>query len=172
MKSKKVFFLTQAALIAALYVVLTFLSNALGLASGTIQLRLSEVLTILPCFTPAAIPGLALGCLLANFFTGCILFDVIFGCIATLLGAAGTYLLRKHPVLCTLPPVLSNMLFVPFVLRYAYGFLFEYRGIDLSVPFYMLTVGIGEVLCCCVLGGILSRTLKKQLRFLFDSAQH
>lgn len=166
MKNQKVLFLTQAALIAAIYVVLTFLTNSFGLASGTIQLRLSEMLTILPFFTPAAIPGLALGCLLANFLTGSIIYDIIFGTLATLLGAAGTYLLRKHPVLCTIPPVIANMLSVPFVLRYAYGFVFEYRGTDWSVPFYMLTVGIGEIICCCFLGGFLLRTLRKHRQLL------
>lgn len=166
MKNKKLLFLTQAALIAAVYVVLTFVTGTLGLASGTIQLRLSEMLIILPVFTPAAIPGLALGCLLANFLTGGILYDVIFGCIATLLGAIGTCLLKKHPILCTLPPVLSNMLIVPLILRYAYGFVFEYHGIDLSVPFYMLTVGAGEVICCCILGSFLLRALRKH-RSLF-----
>lgn len=169
MKNKKVFFLTQAALIAAVYVVLTFVTSSLGLSSGTIQLRLSEMLTILPVFTPAAIPGLALGCLLANFLTGGIFYDVLFGCIATLLGALGTHLLKKHPVLCTIPPVLSNIVIVPLVLRYAYGFTFEYHGMDLSVPFYMLTVGIGEVICCCILGSFFMRALRQHRSFLFGN---
>ena len=90
---KKINFLTQAAMIAALYVVLTLAINAFGLASGAIQIRVSEALTILPYFTPAAIPGLFIGCLLSNTITGCALFDIIFGSIATLLGAVGTYLL-------------------------------------------------------------------------------
>lgn len=167
MNNKKVLFLTQAALIAAIYVVLTFLTNSLGLASGTIQVRLSELMTILPYFTPAAIPGLALGCLLANLLTGCIIYDVIFGSIATLLGAIGTYLLRKHPILCTIPPVIANIAIVPFVLRYAYGFVFEYQGMDLSIPFYMLTIGIGEIICCCILGSFLLRALSKHRGFLF-----
>ena len=93
---KKINFLTQAAMIAALYVVLTLAINAFGLASGAIQVRVSEALTILPYFTPAAIPGLFIGCLLSNTITGCALFDIIFGSIATLLGAVGTYLLRRH----------------------------------------------------------------------------
>ena len=93
---KKINFLTQAAMIAALYVVLTLAINAFGLASGAIQVRVSEALTILPYFTPAAIPGLFIGCLLSNTITGCALFDIIFGSIATLLVAVGTYLLRRH----------------------------------------------------------------------------
>lgn len=79
--------LAQGAAIAASYVVLTFLANALGLSSGVIQLRFSEALTILPVFTPAAVPGLFAGCLLANILTGCLPLDVIFGSLATLLGA-------------------------------------------------------------------------------------
>ena len=75
--------MSQAAMIAALYVVLTFLASALGLASGSIQVRFSEALTILPFFTPAAVPGLAVGCLLSNVITGCALPDIIFGTLAT-----------------------------------------------------------------------------------------
>lgn len=87
--------LTQGAMIAALYVVLTFIANLAGLASGVIQVRLSEALTILPVFTAAAVPGLAVGCVLANLLTGCAIWDVVFGSLATLIGAVGTRLLHK-----------------------------------------------------------------------------
>ena len=117
MRNKKVLFLTQAAVIAAIYVVLTIFISAFNLASGAIQVRISEALTILPFFTPAAIPGLAIGCLLSNLLTGAAVYDVVFGSLATLLGAVGTYLLRKHKFLCTLPPVIANMVIIPFVLR-------------------------------------------------------
>ncbi len=93
--SSKTLFLVQAALIAALYVVLTDLANRLGLASQAVQLRFSEALTILPVFTPAAIPGLFIGCILANLLTGAIIWDIIFGIIATLLGAIWTYAVCK-----------------------------------------------------------------------------
>ncbi|MBO5487616.1 MAG: QueT transporter family protein, partial [Eubacterium sp.] len=86
-ESNKVLLLVQAAMIAALYIVLTFIANALGLASQAIQIRFSEALTILPYFTPAAIPGLFVGCLLSNILTGCALPDIIFGSLATLIGA-------------------------------------------------------------------------------------
>lgn len=142
------------AVIAALYVVLAIVANALGLASGAIQVRLSEALTILPCFTPAAIPGLFIGCVLANVITGCVALDVVFGSLATLLGALGTYWLRKTPWLAWLPPVVSNAVIVPFVLQYAYG-----------VPdawwYLFLTVGAGEVLACGVLGMALYYALKR-----------
>lgn len=133
---KKINFLTQAAMIAALYVVLTLAINAFGLASGAIQVRVSEALTILPYFTPAAIPGLFIGCLLSNTITGCALFDIIFGSIATLLGAVGTYLLRRHKWLAPVSPIIANTIIVPFVLSYVYG-------TPGTIPYLMLTVGIG-----------------------------
>ena len=165
MKSKKLVFICQAAVIAALYVVLTYVFSAF--ASGVIQVRVSEALTILPAFTPAAIPGLFVGCLLANLLTGAAIYDVIFGSLATLLGAVGTYLLRKHKFLCTLAPVVSNIIIIPLVLRYGYGLTMEYGGRDWSIPFYMLTVGAGEIICCCVLGTILLNALAKVRNAIF-----
>ena len=98
----------QAGIIAALYLVLTLLAAGFDLASGAIQVRFSEALTILPYFTPAAVPGLAVGCLIANFVTGSALPDVVFGTLATLLGALGTRALRKHRFLCSFPPVMPG----------------------------------------------------------------
>ncbi len=161
MRNKKVLFVTQAAVIAAIYVVLTIFIAAFNLASGNIQVRISEALCILPFFTPAAIPGLWIGCLLANLITGASVFDIVFGSLATLIGAVGTYFLRKHRFLCTLPPVISNMVIIPIVLRYAYGLTFIYNEMDLSIPFFALTVGIGEVISICVLGSILLNVLNK-----------
>ena len=169
MRDKKVTFIVQAAVIAALYVVLTFVANALGLASHTIQVRFSEALCILPVFTPAAIPGLAIGCLLSNLLTGAAVYDVVFGSLATLLGAVGTYLLRKHKFLCTLPPVIANMVIIPFVLRYGYGLAMEVGGHDVAIPFYMLTVGAGEVICCCILGSVLLNALAKVSNVIFKN---
>ncbi len=146
--------------IAALYVALTFLSAQLGLSSGVIQLRLSEALCILPIFTPAAIPGLAIGCLLANAMTGCIVLDVILGSIATLIGAIGTRILKSRPVLATVPPVLANAFIVPFVLRYGYG-------MPDAVWYMMITVGAGEILSAGVLGRILYRAVKNRASQLF-----
>ncbi len=159
---KKINFLTQAAMIAALYVVLTLAISAFGLASGAIQVRVSEALTILPYFTPAAIPGLFIGCLLSNIITGCALFDVIFGSIATLLGAVGTYLLRKHKWLAPVSPIIANTIIVPFVLSYVYG-------TPGTIPYLMLTVGIGEVLSCGVLGMVLLFALNKYKTTLFGA---
>ena len=108
MRNKKVLFVVQAALIAAIYVVLTYFISAFNLASGAIQVRISEALTVLPYFTPAAIPGLAIGCFLSNLLTGCLPMDVLFGSLATLIGAIGSYLLRKNKWLVPIPPIVSN----------------------------------------------------------------
>lgn len=169
MRNKKVLFIVQAAMIAAIYVVLTYFVSVFNLASGAIQVRVSEALTILPYFTAAAIPGVSIGCLLANLLTGAAVYDVVFGSLATLLGAIGTYLLRKHKFLCTLPPVVSNMIIIPLVLRYGYGLVMEFGGKDWSIPFYMLTVGAGEVICCCVLGTILLNALAKVRNVVFKN---
>ena len=148
-------YLTQASLIAALYVMLTIISNFAGLASGVIQLRLSEMLTILPVFTPAAIPGLAVGCAVANLATGCALWDVVFGTLATTLGALGTYYIgRKYPYAGPAFPIAANAQIVPKVLQVVYGAEGTYW-------YFMLTVGIGEILSCGVLGIILYRVLRK-----------
>lgn len=160
MKNQKVLFMTHAAMIAAVYVVLTFIANAFGLANYAVQVRFSEALTILPYFTPAAIPGLFAGCLLSNLLTGCMPLDVIFGSIATLLGAFGTYFLRKYKWLTPLPPILANTIIVPFVLAYVY----QFEG---SVPYFMLTVGIGEIISCGVFGMILLFYLDKGKRYIF-----
>ncbi len=158
MKNKKLVFICQEAVIAALYVVLTYVFSAF--ASGVIQVRVSEALTILPAFTPAAIPGLVIGCLLSNTLTGCVLLDIIFGSVATLIGALGSYALRRHTWLVPIPPIVSNMIIVPFVLRYAYG------ATD-AFPFMIATVGAGEIISCYLLGMILYGALKKVNHTLF-----
>ncbi|MBR5273253.1 MAG: QueT transporter family protein [Clostridia bacterium] len=160
MKKSKTLPVTQAALIAALYVALTFVTSSFGLASGPIQLRLSEALTILPYFTPAAVPGLFVGCILANIVSQCALWDIIFGSIATLIGAIFTRILRKHKFLAPVPPIIANVLIVPFVIANVYGSQY-------SIPFLMLTVGIGEILSCGVLGMVLLTALNKHKERIF-----
>lgn len=162
MKNKKSYFITQAAVIAAIYVVLTLAINVFNLASGAIQVRISEALTILPFFTPAAVPGLFVGCLLSNFITGAPVWDVVFGSLATLIGALGTYALRKWKWLAPVPPILANVLIIPFVLHYAYG-------IPGGIPFFMLTVGAGEIISCGILGMLLLFLLQKYRNILFRS---
>ena len=142
-------------MIAALYVVLTMLSNAFGLSSGVIQLRVSEALYALAIFTPYAVLGLFVGCIISNILVGSVVIDVIFGSIATLIGAFFTYRLRNRPLLALVPPIISNAIIIPPILRYAYG-------IEGSIWFFALTVGIGELLSCGVLGSILYIALKKR----------
>lgn len=168
MKDKKVLFLTQAAMIAALYVVLTFIANAFGLANYAVQVRFSEALTILPYFTPAAIPGLVIGCFLSNILTGCALPDIIFGTLATLIGALGTYALRKWKWMTPIPPIVANTIIVPLVLIYGYGFLIEGVSVLYCFGYYALTVGAGEVISCGILGMILLFALQKYRGKIFS----
>ena len=169
MRNKNVTILTQAAIIAALYVVLTMIANAMGLANYAIQVRFSEALCVLPFFTVAAIPGLTLGCLLANVLTGALVWDVLFGSLATLIGAIGTYLLRKHKVLMTLPPVIANAVIVPFILRYGYGITWVYEGVDYSILYFATTVGIGELISVGFLGGLLLNALLPYKNVIFKT---
>ena len=160
--NKKVLFIVHAATIAALYVVLTLLANALGLANFAIQVRFSEALTILPFFTPAAIPGLTVGCILSNLLTGCLPLDILFGSIATLLGTVGTYALRKCTKwLAPICPIIANTLIVPFVLAYMY----QFEG---SIPYFMITVGIGEIISCGILGLLLLSLLNNSKLNVLD----
>lgn len=153
--------IVQAAMIAALYVVLTFIANAFGLANYAVQVRFSEALTILPYFTPAAIPGLFIGCLISNTLTGCALPDIIFGSLATLIGAIFTYKLRTHKWLAPIPPIVVNMIIVPFVLLYAYGIR--------PLWFSFITVTAGEIVSCGILGMFLLLTLEKYKTHIFKN---
>ncbi len=147
--------LVEGGIIAALYVVFTYVSYTMNLSGQlAVQLRLSEALTVLPYFTVAAVPGLTIGCLLANLLTGSAIWDVIFGTLATLIGAIGTYLLRKYRYAASIPPILANTIIIPFVLKLAYqlpdaGWLLA------------LSVFLGELICCGVLGTILQTVLIK-----------
>ena len=153
--------LVYAAVIAALYVVLTL--PFASFAYGPIQFRFAEALCILPFFTPAAIPGLTIGCLLANLMGGAALWDVIFGSLATFIGACFSYKRRGNEFLVCVPPILSNAIIIPFVLRYAYG-------AKELIPFMMLTVGIGEVISVGILGTLLLKALKPIRGKLFADA--
>ena len=125
--------LCVSAVIAALYAALTLLLAPISY--GPIQLRLSEAMTLLPLVLPQAIPGLFVGCLIANLYTG-LLTDILFGSLATLLAAVGTYLLRRKPALAAACPVLFNAVIVGLVLALT---------AQLPVALTMLQVGIGEL---------------------------
>ena len=163
MKNKNVRYLTEGAVIAAIYVVLCQIFAPISFRD--VQVRIAEGLTILPYFTPAAVPGLFVGCLLGNLLAGAIPLDVIFGSLATLIGALGTWAIgkwirRKHPdsgkIKCLLPvpPIVANMVLIPFILYYGYG-------IKVPIPIQMATVGAGEVLSCGVIGMIFLFALEK-----------
>ena len=141
-------FIALGGTIAALYVVLSLIATALGISSGVIQVRFSEALCILPCFTTAAIPGVTIGCFITNLISGGAALDLIFGTLATLIGAVGTYFLRKNRWVAAVPPIVSNVLIIPWVLRVAYEMPDSY-------PYMMLTVFIGEFISIGILGELL-----------------
>ncbi len=162
MKSKPIVY---GAIIAAMYTVLTLVAFSFNLASGVVQVRISEALTILPFFTPYAIGGLFVGCLISNILTGCALWDIVFGSIATLIGALITYQVGKikHPkafFLAPVGPILSNTLIIPIILTYVYGAKEAYGLICLSV-------GAGEVISAGIVGMILLLTLKNSKHKIF-----
>lgn len=144
--------LAQAAAIAALYVVLTLIFAPISF--GPLQIRIAEMLTILPLFTSAAIPGLAIGCVIANIIGGGIVLDVVFGSLATLIGAALGYALRKNRWLVPIPAVISNAIIVPLVLKYGYGE-------NLPLLLMALYIAAGEIVGCYVLGEILASALNR-----------
>lgn len=153
---KKINKLTLAAMIAACYVALCYIFAFCS--SGTIQVRVAEALCVLPYFTPAAIPGLTVGCLVSNLLTGCMPLDVVFGTLATLLGAIGSYVLRKQKWLVALPPMIANTLIVPQVLKHVYG-------APEAVGFITVTVFIGEAISVGILGNVLLHVLDKKKFF-------
>ena len=159
MQGQKTRLMTESALIAAVYVALVLLFKPISF--GAIQCRIAEALCVLPFFSLSAVPGLALGCLLGNFFSGAAMPDVIFGTFATLLAAILSYKLRTvSKWLVCLPPILANAIIVPFVLQYAYGVTDGYF-------FLFATVGIGEILAVGVLGNVLLLALEGKKELIF-----
>lgn len=159
MQGKKTRLMTESALIAAVYVALVLLFKPISF--GAIQFRIAEALCVLPFFSLSAVPGLAIGCLLGNFFSGAAMPDVIFGTFATLLAAILSYKLRTvSKWLVCLPPILANAVIVPFVLQYAYGVTDGYF-------FLFATVGIGEILAVGVLGNVLLLALEGKKELIF-----
>lgn len=165
MKNKKarssLVYICEASAIAALYTVITIAIGPLG--NAAIQCRIPEAMCVLAIFTPAAIPGLTIGCLVSNFATGCLWQDILFGTLATLIGAVGARLLRRIWWLVPMPTVVANTLIVPFVLAYAYH-------APEGIGFLMLTVGIGEVISAYVLGIALYFALRKNAKYIFQNS--
>jgi len=151
LKSTK--FIAQAAVIAALYASLTIF--LMPISYGVMQIRISEALTILPALTPAAIPGLLIGCFVANTVGPYGVLDMVIGSGATLLAAVASYLLRNRIYLVPLPPVIANGLLIGGMLYYAYG-------VPFSLPACIFWVALGEAGACYVLGLPLMKYLKKR----------
>ena len=159
MKNKKTLFITHAAIIAAIYTVLVLIFSFSSF--GPIQFRVAEALTILPYFTPAAIPGVTIGCFLSAVLTGADILDIIFGSLATLVAAILSYLLRRNKFLVPIPPIVVNAIVIPFVLRAAYG---EAQ----PIPIMMLTVGAGQLFAAGILGIVLLLGLEKLKHIIFE----
>lgn len=148
-KDEKVSYLTRAAVIAALYVVLTLVFAPISFGESGIDIRIAEMLNVLPFFLGEAVPGLFVGCLLANILGGGIIWDIIFGSLATLVGAVLARKLSFNRFLVPLPAVAANMLVVPVILWFGYGVQ------AVPFPLLMLSVGGGEFLSAYVLGEVL-----------------
>lgn len=159
--NKKTRFITEAAVIAAIYVVLVYAFQPISY--GPVQFRIAEALTVLPYFTPAAVPGIGIGCFLSNLLTGADILDTIFGSLASLLAAYLSYKLRWNKFLVPLPPIIVNAIVVPFILKFAY---FE---TNYSIPYMTLTVGSGQVLAAGVLGMVLLLALEKVRHVIFKN---
>lgn len=157
MKNSKVRFIAYSAMIAAAYVALTMISAAFGLSSGAIQVRISEALCVIPIFTLSAVPGVTVGCFIANILCGGTVYDIVFGTLATLIAAVITYFI-KNPLLSSIPTIVSNAVIVPIVL-----IMSGVGGVNMF-PYFALTVGLGEVISCGILGTILAVYMKKHPR--------
>lgn len=156
--NKKTLMVTQAAVIAALYVVLIVIFRPLSY--GPIQVRFAEILTVLPFFTPAAIPGVTIGCLLSGILTGASLPDIVFGSLATLIAAVISYRIRRYKYAVALPPILLNALIIPWILKYSYGLPDE-------IWFMSLTVGAGELIAAGLMGSLVLFALDKVKHIVF-----
>ncbi|MDF1496112.1 QueT transporter family protein [Caproiciproducens sp. CPB-2] len=161
-QSQRAQYLAQGAMIGAIYMVLTLLAALANLAYGPVQFRFSEALTILPAFTPAAVPGLAVGCLLANIWSGYGAADMVFGTLATLLAAVCTRMVRNIriknlPVLAPLPPVLFNAVIIGLEIAVLSTEGFSWVGFWAAA----LSVGAGELVICYGLGLPLAAALQK-----------
>lgn len=166
--SKKVRFIAVSAVIAAMYAGLTYLSAMMNLAYGPVQFRFSEALGVLPVFTPAAVPGLTLGCLIANLTSPFGVVDWVFGTLATFTAAAGTLALsrvrfRGVAWLAPLPPVIANAVIVGLELCcFSDAGVFSWGNASLGGFLAgAASVGLGELVVCYALGVPLMIAIEK-----------
>jgi uncharacterized membrane protein len=150
-------FLVQAAVIAAIYVVLTLVFAPISYGESLIEFRISEMLTVLPFYTPAAIPGLFIGVIISNMFSPVGALDVIFGSLATLIAAYLSYKMPKK-ALVPIPPIVINALVIGPMLHYVY---------DLPLLLIILSILIGQIVTCYGLGMVLMLVLDKYKKYLF-----
>lgn len=162
--NKRSFYLTRAAVIAAIYVVLVFVFQSTSF--GPIQFRVAEALTILPYFTSAAIPGVSIGCLLSNILFGSSLLDIVFGSAATLFAAYLSYQLKENKFLVPIPPILINSIVIPWIIKATA----TTASLEVSpIPIMMLSVGVGQLVSAGILGMILLFALEKVEHILFKN---
>ncbi len=157
MKSRISNRIATGALVAALYVIFTYVSSLFGLSSGVIQLRISEALCVLPMWIKGSVSGLFVGCILANLLTGCAIWDIVFGSLATLIAAIITSKMKRFKWCAPIPAIVSNTLVVPFVLSYVYN-------VPDSLPYLFLTVFVGEFLSAGVLGCVIIYIREKRYK--------
>ena len=156
--------LTQAALVAAVYTALCMLLHPISFGFGGVELRVSEALTLLPVMMPAAVPGLFIGCLMANLLGGATMLDVVFGSLTTLVAAVLTRKHRDRPVIAAAWPVILNALVIGMLLKFAYG---------LAMPLWlcMLSIGAGQAVACYAIGLPLMRMMRRvPERFFCENA--
>ncbi len=152
-----------------MYVALTAVSAAFGLSSGVIQVRISEALCVLPAYFSSAIPGVTIGCLIANIFFGASALDIAVGTLATLIGAIICWLIRKWPYAASVPTILSNALIIPVVL------ILQNIGTWNEYFYFAGTVGLGELIACGILGTLIivwfeQRKKRKNIKEKTESA--
>ena len=148
-------YIVMGAAIAAIYATLTLVLQPISFS--VYQVRVSEALSILPYFTSSAVPGLFIGCLIANLLGGAVIWDVVFGSIATLIAAAIAYFMKKHNVskfLIPLPSVIANTIIIGLLMRYVYNF-------DMSLLLCMLSIFVGQAIACYVVGIPLMLAIEK-----------
>ena len=147
-------FLSQAGLIAAIYTALCLVLHPISFGFGGIELRVSEALTLLPVLMPSAVPGLFIGCLLANIMGGATMLDIVFGSLTTLAAALLTRKCREKPLLAAFWPVILNALVIGALLRYAYG-------VPMPLWLCMLSIGAGQAVACYAIGLPVMRMMKR-----------
>ena len=152
-------YLTRAAVIAALYVALTYVAGIMNLAYGPVQFRFSEALTVLPFLFPEAVPGLFVGCVISNLISPYGVLDLVVGSAATLLAAIWTNRCRSR-WFAPMPPVIANAVMVGAMIAwYEAGFG---AGFPAAFAYNALTVGLGELIVCYALGLPLLKLLENR----------